>query len=76
MVVVAIILLTAGLFGYINRLGVDFGKTVLVLAVSYDMLIGVVKTQAGAGCAARSQSEAGVRHIRGRSEQHVILPRG
>jgi hypothetical protein len=42
-VVVAIILLTAGLFGYINRLGVDFGKTVLVLAAGYNILIGLVK---------------------------------
>ncbi len=43
MVGVAVILLTAGLFGYIDRLGMGFGKTVLVLATGYNALIAVVK---------------------------------
>jgi hypothetical protein len=40
---VAVILLTAGLFGYIYRLGLGFGKTVLVLAAGYNALIAAVK---------------------------------
>ena len=40
---VAVILLTAGLFGYIDRLGMGFGKTVLVLAAGYNALIAAVK---------------------------------
>ena len=39
----AVIILTAGLFGYIDRLGLGFGKTVLVLAVGYNALIAAVK---------------------------------
>ena len=40
---VAVILLTAGLFGYIDRLGMGFGKTALVLAAGYNALIAAVK---------------------------------
>lgn len=40
---VAVIALTAGLFGYIDRVGMGFGKTVLVLAAGYNTLIAVVK---------------------------------
>jgi hypothetical protein len=40
---VAVVLLTAGLFGYIYRLGLGFGKTVLVLAAGYNALIAAVK---------------------------------
>ena len=40
---VAVILLTAGLFAYIDRLGMGFGKTVLVLAAGYNALIAAVK---------------------------------
>jgi hypothetical protein len=40
---VAVIILTAGLFGYIDRLGLGFGKTVLVLAAGYNALIAAVK---------------------------------
>jgi hypothetical protein len=40
---VAVIILTAGLFGYIYRLGLGFGKTVMVLAVGYNALIAAVK---------------------------------
>ena len=39
----AVIILTAGFFGYIDRLGLGFGKTVLVLAVGYNALIATVK---------------------------------
>ena len=37
------IVLTAGLFGYIYRLGMGFGKTDLVLAAGYNALIAAVK---------------------------------
>jgi len=37
------IVLTAGLFGYIYRLGMGFGRTVLVLAAGYNALIAAVK---------------------------------
>jgi hypothetical protein len=37
------IVLTAGLFGYIYRLGMGLGKTVLVLAAGYNALIAAVK---------------------------------
>src|SRR5215204_276646 len=40
---VAAIVLTAGLFGYIYRLGMGFGGTVLVLAAGYNALIEAVK---------------------------------
>src|SRR5919107_2753683 len=40
---VAAIVLTAGLFGYIYRLGLGFGGTVLVLAAGYNVLIAAVK---------------------------------
>lgn len=40
---VAVIALTAGLFGYIDRLGMGFGKTALVLAAGYNALIAAVK---------------------------------
>ena len=40
---VAAIILTAGLFGYIYRLGMGFGRTVLVLAAGYNALIAAVK---------------------------------
>jgi len=40
---VAAIVLTAGFFGYIYRLGMGFGKTVLVLAAGYNALIATVK---------------------------------
>ena len=40
---VAAIILTAALFGYIDRLGLGFGKTVLVLAVGYNALVAAVK---------------------------------
>jgi hypothetical protein len=40
---VAVVLLTAGLFGYIYSLGLGFGKTVLVLAAGYNALIAAVK---------------------------------
>jgi hypothetical protein len=39
----AAIVLTAGLFGYIYRLGMGFGRTVLVLAAGYNALIAAVK---------------------------------
>jgi hypothetical protein len=39
----AVIALTAGLFGYIDRLGMGFGKTTLVLAAGYNSLIAAVK---------------------------------
>ena len=38
-----VIVLTAGLFGYIYRLGMGFGRTVLVLAAGYNALIAAVK---------------------------------
>jgi hypothetical protein len=40
---VAVVALTAGLFGFIDRLGMGFGRTVLVLAVGYNALIAAVK---------------------------------
>jgi hypothetical protein len=40
---VAVIVLTAGLFGYIYHLGMGFGRTVLVLAAGYNALIAAVK---------------------------------
>ena len=40
---VAAIVLTAGFFGYIYGLGMDFGRTVLVLALGYNALIAAVK---------------------------------
>jgi len=40
---VAVIMLTAGLFGYIDRLGLGLGKTALVLAAGYNALIAAVK---------------------------------
>jgi hypothetical protein len=40
---VVVILLTAGLFGYIDRLGMGFGKTTLVLAAGFNALIATVK---------------------------------
>src|SRR5918993_534349 len=40
---VAAIVLTAGLFGYVYRLGLGFGRTVLVLAAGYNALIAAVK---------------------------------
>jgi hypothetical protein len=39
----AAIVLTAGLFGYVYRLGLGFGRTVLVLAAGYNALIAAVK---------------------------------
>ncbi len=39
----AVIILTAGLFGFIDRLGMGFGRTALVLAFGYNALIGTVK---------------------------------
>jgi hypothetical protein len=39
----AIILLTAVLFNYIDRLGMGFGKTTLVLATGYNALIAAIK---------------------------------
>jgi len=40
---VTVIVLTAGLFGYVYRLGMGFGSTVLVLAAGYNALIAAVK---------------------------------
>jgi hypothetical protein len=40
---VAMIVLTAGLFGYIYRLGMGFGRAVLVLAAGFNALIAAVK---------------------------------
>lgn len=40
---VAVIMLTAGLFGYIERLGLGLCKTALVLAAGYNALIAAVK---------------------------------
>src|SRR5829696_10497869 len=40
---VAVIVLTAGLFGYVYSLGMGFGRTVLVLAAGYNALIAAVK---------------------------------
>lgn len=40
---VAAILLTAGLFYYVDRLGMGFGKTALALAAGYNALIAAVK---------------------------------
>jgi hypothetical protein len=40
---VAAIVLTAGFFGYVHRLGMGFGRTVLVLAAGYNALIAIVK---------------------------------
>jgi hypothetical protein len=40
---VVAIVLTAGFFGYIYRLGMGFGRTVLVLAAGYNALIATVK---------------------------------
>src|SRR5919107_5170641 len=40
---VAAIVLTAGFFGYVYRLGMGFGRTVLVLAAGYNALIAAVK---------------------------------
>ena len=37
------IVLTAGFFGYVYRLGMGFGRTVLVLAAGYNALIAAVK---------------------------------
>ena len=39
----AVIVMTAGLFGFIDRLGMGFGRTVLVLAAGYNALIAAVK---------------------------------
>jgi len=39
----AAIVLTAGFFGYVYRLGIGFGRTVLVLAAGYNALIAAVK---------------------------------
>ena len=39
----AVIALTAGLFRYVDRLGLGFGKTVLVLAAGYNASIAAVK---------------------------------
>jgi hypothetical protein len=38
-----VIVMTAGLFGFIDRLGMGFGRTVLVLAAGYNALIAAVK---------------------------------
>src|ERR687890_783249 len=40
---VAAIVLTAGFFGYVYRLGMGFGGTVLVLAAGYNALLAAVK---------------------------------
>ena len=40
---VAVIALTAGLFGFLDRLGMGFGRKVLVLAAGYNALIAAVK---------------------------------
>lgn len=40
---IVIIALTAGLFGYVDRLGMGFGKTALALAAGYNALIAIVK---------------------------------
>jgi hypothetical protein len=40
---VTVVALTAVLFGFIGRLGMGFGRTVLVLAAGYNALIAVVK---------------------------------
>src|ERR671938_524659 len=40
---VAAIVLTAGFFGYVYRLGMGFGRTVLVLAAGYNAMIAAVK---------------------------------
>ena len=40
---VAVIALTAGLFGFLDRLSMGFGRTVLVLAAGYNALIAAVK---------------------------------
>jgi hypothetical protein len=40
---VGVVVFTAGLFGFIDRLGMGFGRTVLVLAVGYNALIAAVK---------------------------------
>src|ERR687897_1538909 len=46
---VAAIVLTAGLFGYVYRLGMGFGRTVLVLAAGYNALIAAVEVRPAAG---------------------------
>ena len=56
---VAVVLLTAALFGYVDRLGMGFGKTALVLAAGYNALIAAVKlglAPAGMYAANRRQS--------------------
>jgi hypothetical protein len=40
---VAVVALTAVLFGFIGRLGMGFGRTVLVLAAGYNVLVAAVK---------------------------------
>ncbi len=52
----AVIILTAGLFGYIDRLGLGFGKTVLVLVVGYNALIAAVKLGLAPRCTERIRS--------------------
>src|SRR5918993_154585 len=46
---VAAIVLTAGFFGYIYRLGMGFGRTVLVLAAGYNALIAAGEERRAAG---------------------------
>ncbi len=56
---VAAILLTTGLFAYVDRLGMGFGRTALVLATGYNALIAAVKIGlAPAGMYATNQDQA------------------
>ncbi len=54
---VAVIVLTAGLFGFIDRLGMGFGRTVLVLAAGYNALIAAVKLGLAPAALYRANSE-------------------
>jgi hypothetical protein len=54
---VAVVVLTAGLFGTIDRLGMGFGRTILVLAAGYNALIAAVKLGLAPAALYRANSE-------------------
>ena len=54
---VAVVVLTAGLFGSIDRLGMGFGRTVLVLAAGYNALVAAVKLGLAPAALYRANSE-------------------
>ena len=54
---VAVVVLTASLFGFIDRLGMGFGRTVLVLAAGYNALVAAVKLGLAPAALYRANSE-------------------